>query len=541
MSVIDLSQLISLPSIDMIPVEPAAPNSRPGPSGSFDDYLQRAQSSSLGAGDNVDGDASRNSGQPPVPRTDEPHSKPDKSTPISNNIDDNVDNMSGTESAGNANLPVPQGQAPVNKDKPAGQGADVAKTTKKEDAKKEKRDNQDSAPAGKAPDNQLNTQLNYQTDNTKNHAQPENDVSTIKVETQDALNPSGAALKEAKPNKSADSGGLSIADSLMAGTQPAAGDAQDGSLSAPGKKKATKKTAVEEVKNADKPVEIQATDSATTVGKVTASAAKMAKDLHTSTRDAQGKSANQSEKAEASAARAADAAVSPAVYQQSPAGAATVNPAVLQAAADQSFMAATSMKDKIDTRITDRSSNTASDGKTADTLNALQRLEQSAAKTTTSPQGNVDDARSDLNGVRFVQRVERAFAAMTDQGGTVRLKLNPPELGSLHVEISVNKGVMKARVEAETKEAKNLLLENLPALRDRLAQQNIKIQKFDVDLRDPSSGGMSQQTANQAGTGSGNGGYHAPRAQARVNGGAATTTTVAPRLAGHNGQLNVIV
>ncbi len=71
-----------------------------------------------------------------------------------------------------------------------------------------------------------------------------------------------------------------------------------------------------------------------------------------------------------------------------------------------------------------------------------------------------------------------------DRGGSVRLKLSPPELGSLRLEITVNKGVMKARVEAETKEAKNLLLDNLPALRDRLAQQNIKIQKFDVDLRD---------------------------------------------------------
>ena len=109
------------------------------------------------------------------------------------------------------------------------------------------------------------------------------------------------------------------------------------------------------------------------------------------------------------------------------------------------------------------------------------------------------------------------------------------------MEISVNKGVMKAHLEAETKEAKNLLLENLPALRDRLAQQNIKIQKFDVDLRDPSSGGMSQQTANQPDTGSGQGGYHAPRPQVRENGGAAAATTAAPGIANHNGQLNVIV
>jgi flagellar hook-length control protein FliK len=130
---------------------------------------------------------------------------------------------------------------------------------------------------------------------------------------------------------------------------------------------------------------------------------------------------------------------------------------------------------------------------------------------------------------------------MGDGGGTLRLKLNPPELGSVHMEISVNKGMMKARLEAETKEAKNLILENLPALRDRLAQQNIKIQKFDVDLRDPSSGGMSQQTANQAETGSGDGGYRAPRPQSLENGQSAPPTTDAQRLANHNGQLNVIV
>jgi flagellar hook-length control protein FliK len=143
--------------------------------------------------------------------------------------------------------------------------------------------------------------------------------------------------------------------------------------------------------------------------------------------------------------------------------------------------------------------------------------------------------------VRFVQRVERAFAAMGDGGGTVRLKLNPPELGSVHMEITVIKGVMKARLEAETKEAKNLLLENLPALRDRLAQQNIKIQKFDVDLRDPSSGGAFQQSANQAETGSGGGGYRSPQPQSRENAQSASPTAGAQRIANHNGQLNVIV
>ena len=71
--------------------------------------------------------------------------------------------------------------------------------------------------------------------------------------------------------------------------------------------------------------------------------------------------------------------------------------------------------------------------------------------------------------VRFVQRVARAFETLGNRGGTLRLRLHPPELGSLQLEISVRNGAMTARLETETSTARNLLLDNLPALRDRLA------------------------------------------------------------------------
>ena len=83
----------------------------------------------------------------------------------------------------------------------------------------------------------------------------------------------------------------------------------------------------------------------------------------------------------------------------------------------------------------------------------------------------------------------------SDRGGSVRLRLSPPELGSLRIEITVRHGEMTARLETETTAAQNLLLDNLPALRDRLAQQDIKIQQFDVDLMDRSFGGSPDQTA----------------------------------------------
>jgi flagellar hook-length control protein FliK len=91
---------------------------------------------------------------------------------------------------------------------------------------------------------------------------------------------------------------------------------------------------------------------------------------------------------------------------------------------------------------------------------------------------------SQADRVRFVQRVAEAFRGVGDEGGTVRLRLSPPELGSLRIDITVRKGEMTARVETETPAARNLLLDNLPALRDRLAQHDIKVQRFDVDFTD---------------------------------------------------------
>ncbi len=94
-----------------------------------------------------------------------------------------------------------------------------------------------------------------------------------------------------------------------------------------------------------------------------------------------------------------------------------------------------------------------------------------------------------IDRVRFVQRVARAFDAASSRNGTIRMRLHPAELGSLRLEISVRDGVMTARMETETQTARNLLLDNLPALRERLAQQDIKVQQFDIDLMDNSTGG----------------------------------------------------
>ena len=174
---------------------------------------------------------------------------------------------------------------------------------------------------------------------------------------------------------------------------------------------------------------------------------------------------------------------------------------------------------------------------------AVQSAKASTAREGGSaPASAGSDAAAHVVRAQFVQRVERAFAAMGNRDGSVRLKLSPPELGVLKLEIAVHKGELRARVEAETPAAKSLLLDNLPALRDRLAQQNIHVQQFDVDLMDRQPGGMPQHAFGQSDSGSPQGDRSSPRANvpetAAAVSAAAANTAQRP---GMGGGLNVFV
>jgi flagellar hook-length control protein FliK len=85
---------------------------------------------------------------------------------------------------------------------------------------------------------------------------------------------------------------------------------------------------------------------------------------------------------------------------------------------------------------------------------------------------------------RFLDRVARAFKAAEGRQGVVKLRLHPPELGSLRIELRMQNGALTARLEAETAVTQSLLLEHAHALRDRLSEQGVRVERFDVDLTD---------------------------------------------------------
>ena len=84
--------------------------------------------------------------------------------------------------------------------------------------------------------------------------------------------------------------------------------------------------------------------------------------------------------------------------------------------------------------------------------------------------------------VRLVQRVARSFSRLGPDGGQVTLKLNPPQLGVLNVSIKIEGQTMTARLQTETTAARDVIIDNLPVLRDRLSEHGIEVEKFQVEV-----------------------------------------------------------
>lgn len=111
--------------------------------------------------------------------------------------------------------------------------------------------------------------------------------------------------------------------------------------------------------------------------------------------------------------------------------------------------------------------------------------------------GNGANGEAEVQRVRLVQRVARAFQTIGESGGEVRLRLSPPSLGSIKLEVTLQNGIMAARIETETAAARTMLVENLPALRERLATHDIKVAQFDVEVSADSR--QQQQSPQQDG------------------------------------------
>jgi len=166
---------------------------------------------------------------------------------------------------------------------------------------------------------------------------------------------------------------------------------------------------------------------------------------------------------------------------------------------------------------------------------APQRLPQHLVGKPSEATGS-EPKLTEVEQVRLLQRVARAFQSASQRDGEIRLRLSPPELGALKLDIKVQDGVMNARVEAETQAAQKILLDNLPALRERLAEQNIRIDQFEVGLQGRQSQGQPESRDSQPGSNGSRGGL---AGREREVGTASETSQ--PAVRHHDGKLNVFI
>lgn len=94
---------------------------------------------------------------------------------------------------------------------------------------------------------------------------------------------------------------------------------------------------------------------------------------------------------------------------------------------------------------------------------------------------------------RFLNRMDRAFELAGQRGGEIRLRLSPPRLGSIRLEMSMNQERMVARIETDSEETRQILLEQFPVLRERLAERGVAVESFQVEIRRDGDSASSDQ------------------------------------------------
>jgi flagellar hook-length control protein FliK len=108
------------------------------------------------------------------------------------------------------------------------------------------------------------------------------------------------------------------------------------------------------------------------------------------------------------------------------------------------------------------------------------RTEQANRGEQTREKSAVDQRQQ----IRLIQRVARGFERLSAQGGNIRLRLHPPELGSLAMNVRVEGKTLSAEITTETVQAKQALMDNLPKLKQQLADNGLTIERFEVHVAD---------------------------------------------------------
>jgi flagellar hook-length control protein FliK len=126
----------------------------------------------------------------------------------------------------------------------------------------------------------------------------------------------------------------------------------------------------------------------------------------------------------------------------------------------------------------------------------------SGSTSTTASRETTGSSRANLTPYqesKLVQRVLRGIEQLGNGGGQVRIRLHPPELGTLQMTLKFEATQVTAQFEVENRVARDALLGNSQVLKDRLKEQGLEVQKFEVEVRSDVNDSLNSSTGDRQG------------------------------------------
>ena len=110
-------------------------------------------------------------------------------------------------------------------------------------------------------------------------------------------------------------------------------------------------------------------------------------------------------------------------------------------------------------------------------------------------------AREIVNQMVFQQIVDNSHMLVGKEHSEIKIQLKPEFLGKVSLEISIEKGVVKAEIVAENQQVKQLIEANLGNLRQTLINQGLKVNQLVVSLGGQSQFGQTKEQGQNTGRG----------------------------------------
>lgn len=90
------------------------------------------------------------------------------------------------------------------------------------------------------------------------------------------------------------------------------------------------------------------------------------------------------------------------------------------------------------------------------------------------------DTLSAVQRAKLIQRVSRGFQQIGSNGGQIRMRLAPDQLGSVQLQMKLQNGELSGTMLTQTDAATQALREQLPQLRSSLESQGIRLDRMDI-------------------------------------------------------------